>query len=159
MRVYHFLNQAFGLKDLRERRLKIARIMELNDPFEFLGVDLSDRDFRKAMKATKKELSKTKGILCFSKNWNNPVQWGHYADKHKGLCLGFDVPDHRLSKVDYVEERLAHNGKIDESLMLKFLATKFSHWRYEEEYRAFLSLDEEIDGLYYADFSDDLILK
>ena len=55
--------------------------MELNDPFEFLGAELSDRNFRKAIKKTKKDLSKTKGILCFSKNWKNPVQWSHYTDK------------------------------------------------------------------------------
>jgi hypothetical protein len=41
MKVYHFRSAEFGIKSLRERRLKIARIMELNDPFEFLAVDLS----------------------------------------------------------------------------------------------------------------------
>ena len=88
MRVYHFINDKYGLKDLAERHLKIARIMEINDPFEFLGVDLSDRDFRRAMKETKEDLSKSNGLLCFSKNWKNPVLWGHYADKHRGIALG-----------------------------------------------------------------------
>ena len=74
MRVYHFVNEQYGLEDLREKRLKIARIMELNDPFEFLGADLSAPDIRAAMKATKEVLAKTTGILCFSKNWKNPVQ-------------------------------------------------------------------------------------
>ena len=140
--------------------MKISIIMELNDPFEFLGADLSDRNFRKAIKKTKKELSKTKGILCFSKNWKNPVQWSHYTDRHKGLCLGFDVPDHRLAKVDYVKERLSLNGEINEELMLKFLTTKFEHWSYEEEYRLFVELKKkDIDGNYYADFSNELQLK
>ena len=134
--------------------------MELNDPFEFLGAELSDRNFRKAIKKTKKDLSKTKGILCFSKNWTNPVQWSHYTDKHKGLCLGFDVPDHFLAKVDYVKERLSQNGEINEELMSKFLTTKFEHWSYEEEYRLFEDLKEkDKDGNYYADFSDKLQLK
>lgn len=87
MFVYHFLNSHYGLEDIRERRLKISRIMELNDPFEFLGVDLSDRQFRKAMKKTKAQLSKTKGLLCFCKTWRNPLLWGHYADKRRGICL------------------------------------------------------------------------
>ena len=43
--------------------------------------------------------------------------------------------------------------------MLKFLTTKFEHWSYEEEYRLFLSLEEEEDGLFYANFSDNLKLK
>jgi hypothetical protein len=159
MRVYHFINSEYGLKDLRERRLKISRIMELNDPFEFLGADLSNREFRKAMKATKKALSKTRGILCFSANWINPVQWTHYADRHRGICLGFDIPDDHLSKVDYVPERLSANGKITEDLMLKFLTTKFIHWAYEEEYRLFLALEQEENGLFYVDFSEDIKLS
>jgi hypothetical protein len=143
MRVYHFVKAKDGLSNLEKRHLKISIIMELNDPFEFLGAELSDRNFRKAIKKTKKDLSKTKGILCFSKNWTNPVQWSHYTDKHKGLCLGFDVPDHFLAKVDYVKERLSQNGEINEELMLKFLTTKFEHWSYEKEYRLFVDLKEK----------------
>lgn len=159
MRVYHFINEEYGLKDLKEKRLKIARIMELNDPFEFLGMELSDPIFRKAMKETKKALSKNRGILCFSKTWTNPVQWAHYADNHRGFCLGFDIPSEKLTRVNYVKKRLSHNGEIDEALMKKFLATKFEHWSYEQEYRAFLSLQDEDDGLYYASFSESMDLK
>lgn len=159
MRVYKFINESFGLKNLREKRLKISRIMELNDPFEFLGMDLSDPEFRRAVKDAKKQLSKSKGVLCFSKTWTNPVQWSHYANNHKGICLGFDVPEENLYKVNYVKERLSHNGEIDKSFMIKSLTTKFNHWSYEEEYRAFLPLDEEEDGMYYTDFSDNLKLK
>ena len=161
MRVYHFVKEKYGLINLEKRRLKVSIIMELNDPFEFLGAELSDRTFRRAMKETKKSLSKTKGILCFSKNWTNPVQWSHYAEKHKGVCFGFDFPDHLLSEVDYVKERLIHNGAaIDEELMLMYLTTKFDHWEYEQEYRSFVELDEKNeDGNYYVDFSKNLQLK
>lgn len=159
MRVYHFLNEQYGLKDLEERRLKIARIMELNDPFEFLGVDLTNRDLRKVLKETKSELSKSNGLLCFSRDWTNPLLWGHYADKHKGVCLGFEVPDDHLAEVEYVSERLPMPAEIDEPFMKKLLLTKFDHWRYEEEYRAYVSITDEIDGYYYANFSDSLKLK
>ena len=161
MRVFHFRDAKNGLKSLKERRLKIARIMELNDPFEFLGAELSNLDFRKAINATKKQISKTTGILCFSKNWRNPVQWSHYAKEHKGICMGFDIPKRLLAKVDYVDKRLSYGNTIDMAVMRKFLTTKFSHWAYEEEYRLFISLDnnEEENGLYFSDFSDDLRLK
>ncbi len=159
MRVFHFLNEKFGLEDLAERRLKIARIMELNDSFEFLGVDLSDRAFRRAIKATKETLSKTRGLLCFSKNWQNPVLWGHYADKHRGICLGFDMPKIPPTKVDYVATRFPKPQNLDEAFMKKLLFTKFDPWEYEEEYRAYVSLDEEIEGLFYVDFSDSLVLR
>jgi len=159
MRVYHFLNEQFGLKDLVERRLKISRITDLNDPFEFLGVDLSNRDLRRVLSETKSSLSKSNGLLCFSKTWTNPLLWGHYADKHKGICLGFDVPDRHLNKIDYVGERLPAPEVIDEPFMKKLLLTKFEHWGYEKEYRAFVSLEDEIDSHYYAVFSDKLSIK
>lgn len=36
MIVYHFISSEFALKALRDRRLKIARINELNDPVLFV---------------------------------------------------------------------------------------------------------------------------
>jgi hypothetical protein len=159
MLVYHFLSSHYGLEDIRERRLKISRIVELNDPFEFLGVDLSDREFRKAMKETKAQISKTKGLLCFSKTWKNPLLWGHYADKHRGICLGFEVSGDILEKVTYVKERFPRPAVFDEEFMKKVLFTKFDHWRYEQEYRVYIDLNEEINGIYYAEFSDQICLK
>ena len=160
MRVYHFVKAKYGLSNLKKRHLKISIIMKLNDPFEFLGAELSDRSFRRVMQETKKEISKTNGLLCFSRNWTNPVQWSHYTDKHKGICLGFDVPNHLLTKIDYVKERLIHHGEINEELMRKLLTTKFEHWSYEEEYRSFVELEEkDKDGNYYADFSENLELR
>ena len=106
MRVYHFVSEEYGLDNLRKQRLRIARIDELNDPFEFVGADLSDDGFRQAVESMKTHYSKTHGILCFSESWKNPVQWAHYADKHRGLCLGFDVPDKLLFKMNYRENRL-----------------------------------------------------
>jgi len=35
MRVFHFLNKKYGFKDIRERRIKVATIMELNASLEF----------------------------------------------------------------------------------------------------------------------------
>ena len=91
MRLYHFLNAEYGLLDMRYRRLKIARINELNDPFEFLGVATKSRHLRQRYHRLKDALNDYLGLVCFSANWNNPVQWSHYADCHKGLCLDFEV--------------------------------------------------------------------
>jgi hypothetical protein len=161
MKLFHFRDDHYGLKSLKERRLKIARIMELNDPFEFLGASLSDPNFRKAMNLTKQQLSEITGILCFSKNWRNPVQWSHYAREHKGICMAFEIPKRYLLKVDYVDKRIKFGTNINIETMKKFLTTKFSHWSYEEEYRLFISLDknEEENGRYFSEFSEDLKLK
>jgi len=159
MMVYHYISACYGLEGIRKRRLKIARIMELNDPFEFLGVNLKDRKFRKAIRETKQELSKSKGILCFSKTWRNPVLWSHYADKHKGLCLSFEVENKLLGKVDYVDSRLPVPTELNEEFMKKLLFTKFRHWEYEQEYRVYVQLEEEEDGMYFAKYSNELRLK
>ena len=159
MRVYHFLKADHGLHDLRHRRLRISRIIELNDPFEFLGIDLSDRTFRQALEETKRQLSDTNGLLCFSKTWRNPVLWGHYADRHRGLCLGFDVPKAFLEKVKYVKLRLPFPNTIDEAFMKHLLFTKFLYWQYEQEYRAFVNLEKETNGSYFMNFSATLRIR
>lgn len=161
MMLYHFRDAEFGLRSLKERRLKIARIMELNDPFEFLGMELSNPDLRRGIEATKKQISEETGIICFSKNWQNPVQWSHYAEKHIGICMAFDVPGDCPMKVNYEKERLPVTLPIDEGIMRKYLTTKFHHWKYEEEYRLFTALNEieEESGLYFLNFSNNLQLK
>ncbi|MEH6544589.1 MAG: DUF2971 domain-containing protein [Porticoccaceae bacterium] len=113
MRVFHFRDEKYGIKSIKDRRLKISRIMELNDPFEFPGADLSNPEFRKAINKTKKQISNNTGILCHSKDWHNPVQWSHYADNHKGVCLGFEISKRWLAKVEYADERLSISGTID----------------------------------------------
>ena len=159
MRLFHFLNAEYGLKDIRERRLKIARIAALNDPFEFLGVELSNRQRRAALNEAKASLSEKHGLLCFSKNWQNPVQWAHYASNHSGLCLAFELPDHLPRQVSYVNSRFNWPEKLDQGFMLQLLFTKFSHWSYEDEYRVYTDLDESENNLYYANFSETLKLS
>ncbi len=167
MRVYHFLPANFGLENLRRRRLKLARIAALNDPFEFIGPSAPDPATRKAFADTKTELAAQFGLLCFSRNWKNPVQWSHYADHHRGVCLGFDVPDGLLTVVSYVRKRplpdvdlLRRKDAAARDAMLKVLSTKFSHWRYEDEVRLFARLDTpSAGGLYFRPFDADLQLR
>ena len=164
MRVYHFICKKFGMEDLRERRLKVSLIPALNDPFEFLAVGTADQVVRDALSATKRRFSKTKGLLCFSGTWRSPLMWAHYADNHRGICAGFDVPDDTIYRVTYVPKRAKPPApskmltrEFEQGLFLK----KFSHWRYEQEYRAVVTLSNcrEIGGVYFVPFSDELALK
>jgi hypothetical protein len=167
-RVYHFINLKHGLDDLHRRRLKIAELMKLNDPFEFFGANLSNPDLRRAFTKMKAEMAKSSGIICFSRSWRNPVQWSHYADRHNGLCLGFDIPGKFLAAVNYSPKRfrinvnqLANVQAIEFETAKELLFTKYSHWRYEQEMRIFTAL-EDIDpetGLYFANFSASLRLR
>ncbi|MBG58195.1 MAG: hypothetical protein CMK46_07915 [Porticoccus sp.] len=168
MRLYHFLNEQYGLENMRKRRLKVARIDELNDPFEFAGVNFQDKPLRDAFRKMKREMSENRGLLCFSSKWRNPVIWSHYADRHRGLCLGFDVADESVAPVSYSGRRLAvelESLKTPRDLsgeyVRKILFTKYAHWKYENEYRGFVTLEEvdETTGLCFAEFSERLILR
>lgn len=167
MRVFHFVNEEFGLEDLGRRRLKVATLNELNDPFELFGVSLADDNLRRAFYAMKNELASNHGLLCFSRDWHNPVQWSHYAAKHTGLCLGFDIPDEHLGVVTYSRKRLIVEAEsfrnpreLSVDTLRRFLFTKYSHWRYENEVRSFVTLEEKDPekNLYFAEFSDKLRL-
>jgi len=166
MRLYHFLNSEYGLLNIRHRRLKIARISELNDPFEFLGVATKSASLRRRYQRLKDGLDEYMGLVCFSGNWNNPVQWGHYADRHRGLCLGFEVSA-QAHKVTYVSERLParpsamkSEGPEAEAHVTEILTTKFEHWNYEDEYRLFPQLGKrDSNGLYFLEFDDQVELR
>lgn len=161
MRAYHFINSEYGLHSLRDKRLKISEIDKLNDPFEFLAVNLQNEIFRNAMNKTKSQLANKYGILCFSQNWHSPLQWAHYADKHQGICLGFEISEKiKPRKVTYIEKRDEHNlHNITEEEMQKLLSTKHKHWSYEQEIRIFVELIQKEKDKYFYNFTEDMILK
>lgn len=158
MNVYHFLSAKWGLEAISKRRLKISRMNSLNDPFEFISLNCREKEFLNTLKTTIKDLDLNFGLICFSANNSNPVKWSHYADRHKGICLGFDVPIETLDKVDYINERIEHAGNIDEQAAKKLLRTKYKHWSYEEEYRAFIELEEKDGEHYFSSFNEKLKL-
>jgi len=161
MRVYKFLSCQYGLRAIRERRLKISEVLSLNDPYELLPFDLSDPTFRRGIMLSRIQLGEKNGILCFSQHWYNPVLWAHYAESHKGLCLGFDVPDGQRA-VTYVEDpikltpRQLSNPDIDIAEAMVF--TKYKHWQYESEVRIWATLKEKSGRYFFKGFDDVLRL-
>lgn len=167
MRLYHFVSEKYGIENIEKQRLKVSRIEDLNDPFELLGLELADGTLRKRLLNLKHQMSQDRGILCFSRAWTNPVQWSHYADLHRGVCLGFEVSPGLSIPVEYSARRLAPEAKqlltgpITKETMRRVLCTKYSHWKYEQEERIFVSLEasnKDSKGLYFENFSSDLAL-
>ena len=163
MRAYYLAPASFALSNISLRRIKISRLSDLNDPFELLAANLSNHNHRRTFFKVKEELNKSKGLICLSKGWANPLLWGHYAERHSGIALGFDISEELLAKVIYrtqrVRIRIEPNTKsliLGEAVMNRLLRTKFIDWRYEEEFRAFVQLDHSTreNGLYFQDFSD-----
>lgn len=160
VRAYHFVPANHGLDDLRHRRLKIAELDDLNDPFDLWAVAQPDPRLRKRIRHAKREMARRLGMLCFSLTWQNPLLWSHYAARHQGMALGFDMAGNCIKKVSYVEKRPALDS-VDEELAHHVLYTKFIDWQYEQEVRVFRPLEDKdpLSGKYFADFSENWVLR
>ena len=137
----------------------MSLLTDLNDPYEFFEQSIS----KEALDKYKKELKH--GIICLSGTFDCPLMWGHYADSHKGVCLGFDVDEDLLLKVEYVDNPLClnlnKNQNLTEDNARSIISTKSNLWKYEKEYRFFVNLPEkpQISQFYYASFSEKLLLR
>ena len=67
--------------------------------------------------------------------------------------------DLHIEEIDYVKERFPRPAVLNEEFMKQVLFAKFKHWRYEQEYRIYIDLADEICGTYYAEFSAQICLK
>lgn len=167
MRVYKFYPAKWGLEALSKRRLKVSPIDELNDPFEYLSLDLGEKSVRAWAKEFRKIVTQDNGIISFSSNWSQPLMWAHYADSHKGVALGFEVPERLLFKIDYVENRIKPDTNVDhskssmEGLIHKLLRTKHSEWSYEDEFRLVRPLENCIceSDKFFTELNETTILK
>src|SRR5438309_1891054 len=106
VRAYYLTSAEHGINAIALSRLKVARFSDVNDPFEVFGVNFHGRAARKLVRKFKDDYDSKTGLLCFSSNWSNSMIWSHYASKHKGICLGFNLRLTRVLKVDYVAERI-----------------------------------------------------
>jgi hypothetical protein len=147
----------------------------LNDPFELKSVNLCDPVHAQAFDGIedlnferyKAAMARRFGVLCLSEEKTDVLQWAHYADRHKGICLSFNVSGSqgKFGRVQYVTERFPFPGKPGVAFLWKLLSTKSKAWEYEREWRVFLELKDgvwnECAGgvLYFADFGPELVLQ
>ncbi len=162
MRLFHFLPAVHALDDLTKKRVKIAEIGNLNDPFELWSCDHRDPAQRVAFRRWKRDMSTQFGMLCFSAGWDSPLLWSHYADRHRGICLGFDIGDDHVTPVKYVKTRTPIRPPFTEETMRRLLFTKYSGWSYEVEWRLWCRLEEhapDAPDKYFREFDSDVILR
>ena len=128
-RFYHFMRAEHALQAIERRRLKVANLAETNDPYECLSLIFAnrgqERQFQNSFqnvqeiqrtlyKIENREMDSLSGVVCFSRHFHNPLLWSHYADKFKGICLGFDIDIYDdddkdiIKPVDYVQNRLSN---------------------------------------------------
>ena len=168
IRLYHLCSNEHALSNLINGRLKVARFSDANDPFELMALDFREKSVRTSVKEFRSVEDSQTGMLCFSSDWTSPILWSHYADAHRGICLGFDVLKTLVQPVNYKDSRIK-TGLDDESgdpwslsaeLQDLLRCTKCHEWSYEEEQRVFIPLANltSDQGFYFRPFDDQLRL-
>ena len=167
MRLYHYLESKWALDDIRRGRVKFSNVEDVNDPYEWACVFSHHKPSQRALDKTRRVQVERAGVLSLSRSWNNVLMWSHYADKHKGICLGFDVLDELTSEVAYVGEVLEVGNLSEvprdekEKIVERLLHAKYKGWCYEKEVRMHGEMKEkdEETGLYFMNFDERLKLK
>lgn len=165
--VYHFTKSKHAIDDIENGFMKVTRISEANDPFEFEGYDVDDPRVRHEIRKIKAEINSELALLCFSKDWKSPALWAHYASNHKGICLGFWAKPEKLLDVTYCKDRIDggfDGGPVVLSPEMKELlfTVKADVWKYEGEIRRRVPLHETQkmeDGKHVFPFDDTLKLS
>lgn len=165
---YRFLSTLDAITDLERQMIKVSRVKNLNDLFELQPNLRIDKNKRRQLKKVRTEISNTYGMVCFSENWQEPLLWGHYADRNRGIALGFEFISKTLEMlpVTYPKGRqkypFSNNKSITPSDYIKELGhKKYAKWSYEKEYRFFVELNEcyKIEGDFFLKFDNTLKLR
>ncbi|WP_314926618.1 DUF2971 domain-containing protein [Aeromonas piscicola] len=158
-----------------EPTLKITSPIHLNDPFESLLpsdikeyiqelIESNEINHTQYTQYTKEQMIKSltqtmqlNGVISFSETQRNLLMWAHYADDHKGLCIGYETDEILFSdtkkrlksfsgirKVNYDTVRHEHFGEIEKIkdpaylhhyIVSNVMLTKGDSWIYEKEHR------------------------
>jgi len=141
---------------------KVLHTSELNSTFK-----ISRKEKRKLEKDIfKKELylpiirdkRNDYKLSCFSANKDEVLMWSHYADMHRGICIGFNFPhkyDEKfiLCPVKYINEIVPHDGTADIIRTILYLqTTKSIRWKYEDEIRAITISTDKLNSNEFRNF-------
>ncbi len=73
LRVYHITSAEYGISNIGLQRMKVARFTDLNDLFELLALNVSDKPARKRLAEFKTTYDGNTGLLCFTSY--NRIWW------------------------------------------------------------------------------------
>jgi len=165
---YHYLPYKYAIDDLVKERIRVSTLDTLNDPFEMMP-NRRYRSLEKRMTYIKvfREVKRKWGLLCFSPSWEEQLLWAHYADGHKGIALGFKIPEDRILKLTYTPNNirtqfdLTDEPEKNEKRFLSLAKVKYKEWLYEKEHRILVKLENCIkeNKLFFIPFSNSLRLK
>ena len=130
--------QAFYAKLAHLPKWQVAKMLSLKraDPNEQIVINLGLFKMQNAF-------SETSSVFCMTEKPDNLLMWSHYADSHKGICIGFNIADETdflshahpvsySSKYPFFDPVAEKDGQI---VMEKCFLTKAKDWEYEAEWR------------------------
>ena len=173
--LYKYYSESFDVVDhLKNPAIKLATTSSLNDPFEvqlsnelarnltanrlkiFDEKLLKDRKFREDVRKSYRIVSNQFGVISLTETHRNILMWAHYANSHKGVCIGYkktfiDELNHREHPISnewrgiYTPEKIRYDSKRFESeinnevteheAIMQAMLKKSDDWIYEKEHR------------------------
>ncbi|MBQ8771667.1 MAG: DUF2971 domain-containing protein [Clostridia bacterium] len=127
-----------------------------------------------AIQSIKDKINEMFGISCFARRNDNILMWSHYANKHTGFCVEYDLsklksqeamlmlypviysnkrPLLPLSMFDFsdIKNVKVVEGALPYAEIVESLLTKSDIWSYEEEWRIIHTLNNLDDQKLYED--------
>lgn len=157
-----------GIENLEKKSICFSDIDMFNDPFEGIGeylyeVSSEEREYFKsigsdipgaAVKWMGENFRKTvkfkQRVWCATETCVNDLMWAHYANSHKGFCVGYTEENirracDRFEKIVYLQKPTAVDirANTDMSAIEGLLFQKGASWEYEKEWRALYTLQPE----------------
>lgn len=188
---YATLNSEYTIANVLESKFWFNTPILFNDPFDIYPIynldnaekeillqifEQADLDRKQTSKFSNFELSELMrwqdkmlgdnsryGVTCFSILKDNIIMWSHYADSHKGICLGFDINDGDCIDSFLDKSRNAESGKLigevfpiiykdkssrprskfDNGKQFEIYKTKYKQWLAEKEVRVMLRAERK----------------
>lgn len=173
MKLYKYCGLNHLIENVVNNQLYFGEVQNLNDPYEghhrfcvsnslrpsyyklFYGENYNEHLFNnikpneldnRIVEEHMNTIRTNFGICSFSEIDDSITMWGHYADKHKGICLEFDANSEVFAqavKVKYSNNiyciDINNSSDLSEEHLLKhgydLLFHKSVDWSYEREWR------------------------
>ncbi len=157
---------------IKNEEIYFSDPFNFNDPFDPL-IRVMD-----AIKSKDMKQILNYRISCLSSKWHDILMWSHYANKHQGICIEYDInnlikqSNIIFRKIDYIEKLPKPFDGIyfepsfltvgekpvgfddrryeDEITLIDTFTRKQKTWEYEKEYRLLLRADNEEDFLQHC---------
>ena len=144
------------IKSILNEQLWLSHTNSFNDP-----VDPSIKQFKKYKEDYNYLLDSIK-VGCLTTKKDNTLMWSHYADKHSGICIEYDIgkiyekDNLIINKVNYNMPIITHKSIVDKETLeidninrlIELFAIKSNEWKYEKEYRIlYYDKERKKDGI------------